>query len=263
MLMSKNDLAIQNRFAADAAAARAQQLQSSAAAARQEQLSMAQQNQERGGIYEHAKSLDLSDRERSERLFQQMFGLLGSGGTGVEGSSSWNDSLDVESRLARLLDDPESIQNTGSYQFRLAQGQEALERSLGAKGMLGSGNRLMDLQKYGQDMASQEYEGQFDRLSSLLGKQYDYKGGMYSSLANVLGQGALGRGGTTDIWNAYNTGVNMLGNVASSKNAMTGQLGAAQSAASGAIGAANAGRVRETPFVYNKDGYTVAGVRKA
>jgi hypothetical protein len=40
---------------------------------------------------------------------------------------------------------------------------------MGAKGMLNSGNRLMELTKYGQDMGSQEYDAQAGRLSNLLG----------------------------------------------------------------------------------------------
>lgn len=72
-----------------------------------------------------------------------------------------------ENRLSALLDDPNSISNSAAYQFRVGQGQQALERSLAAKGMLGSGNRLMELTKYGQDMGSQEYDNQFNRLKGL------------------------------------------------------------------------------------------------
>lgn len=56
-----------------------------------------------------------------------------------------------------------------SYAFRVGQGQQALERSAAAKGMLGSGNILAELQKYGQDMGSQEYQNQYNRLLPLTG----------------------------------------------------------------------------------------------
>jgi hypothetical protein len=56
-----------------------------------------------------------------------------------------------------------------SYAFRLGEGQQALERSAAAKGMLGSGNILAELQKYGQGMASQEYQNQYNRLLPLTG----------------------------------------------------------------------------------------------
>ena len=76
---------------------------------------------------------------------------------------------DAESRLRALLDNPDSVQQSAAYKFRVGQGQEALQRSLGAKGLLNSGNRLMELTKYGQDMGSQEYDAQAGRLSGLLG----------------------------------------------------------------------------------------------
>lgn len=75
---------------------------------------------------------------------------------------------DAETRLRSLLDNPDSIKQSAAYKFRVGQGEEALQRSLGAKGLLNSGNRLMELTKYGQDMGSQEYEAQAGRLSSLL-----------------------------------------------------------------------------------------------
>jgi hypothetical protein len=76
---------------------------------------------------------------------------------------------DAESRLRALFDNPDSVQQSAAYKFRVSQGQDALQRSLGAKGLLNSGNRLMELIKYGQDMGSQEYDAQANRLSSLLG----------------------------------------------------------------------------------------------
>lgn len=76
---------------------------------------------------------------------------------------------DAESRLRALLDNPDSVQQSAAYKFRVGQGQEALQRSLGAKGLLNSGNRLMELTKYGQDMGSQEYDAQAGRLGNLLG----------------------------------------------------------------------------------------------
>lgn len=50
-----------------------------------------------------------------------------------------------------------------SYQFRLNQGLEAIERSAAARGMLRSGNTLQGLQDYAQNYASQEYQSAVDR----------------------------------------------------------------------------------------------------
>ena len=49
-----------------------------------------------------------------------------------------------------------------SYQFRLQQGQDALERSGAARGVTNTGGTLKDILDYGQNAASQEY-GSVDR----------------------------------------------------------------------------------------------------
>ncbi len=158
-------------------------------------------------LFKHASGLDVADRQASQSRYDQMFNYI-TGGGGNSGSMSVGGSgagLDAESRLVDLLDNPDSIRQTGAYNFRVGQGQDALERSLGAKGLLKSGNRLTALTQYGQDMGSQEYDNQFNRLSSLLGTQLNARNQGLSSLASVLGAGALGRGGTDPIWGAYGT----------------------------------------------------------
>lgn len=197
---------------------------------------------------QHAMKLDYLDRENSMKIYEKLLGFMsGADGTGVGGGGTTTSGklglADAETRLAALLDDPESIQKTGSYKFRVGQGQDALERSLGAKGLLGSGNRLTELTKYGQDMGSQEYENQFGRLSGLLGRYMTSRDNQFGSLAGALGSGAIGRGGTDPIWGAF-------GNVVSSENqsiaaqnaAMWGALGQAASAANTAQAAAKNSR---------------------
>jgi hypothetical protein len=56
-----------------------------------------------------------------------------------------------------------------SYDWRFKQGEQALERSAAAKGMLRSGNFLTALTDYGQGQASTEYQAQFNRLATLSG----------------------------------------------------------------------------------------------
>lgn len=98
------------------------------------------------------------------------FSTGGSGAPTVNTSNRFETGLsDAEQRLKNLLDNPDSITQSAAYKFRVGQGQEALQRSLGAKGLLNSGNRLMELTKYGQDMGAQEYDAQAGRLGSLLG----------------------------------------------------------------------------------------------
>jgi hypothetical protein len=49
------------------------------------------------------------------------------------------------------------------YNFRMAEGMKALERSAAARGLLQSGGTLKGIQQYGQNLASSEYENAFSR----------------------------------------------------------------------------------------------------
>jgi hypothetical protein len=52
------------------------------------------------------------------------------------------------------------------YQFRLSEGMKGLERSAASRGGLLSGGTLKGIQRYGQDMASQEYQNAFNRYQA-------------------------------------------------------------------------------------------------
>lgn len=79
-----------------------------------------------------------------------------------------------EQRLFEIMNDPDQIANTNAYKFRFNQGQQALERSAAAKGMLNSGNTLAALADYGQGQASQEYGNEFNRLSQAVGQRNQF-----------------------------------------------------------------------------------------
>ena len=75
-----------------------------------------------------------------------------------------------------------------SYKWRFEQGQQAVERSLGARGLLNSGNAAIELQQYGQGAASQEYAAQFSRLlQGMQGveSQYDSQFSRLSQMAGI------------------------------------------------------------------------------
>ena len=71
--------------------------------------------------------------------------------------------------LSSLYANPSQITALPAYQFRLNQGLDAINRNAAAKGYLGSGNRLMELMRYGQDYGSQEFDREIARLSGLSG----------------------------------------------------------------------------------------------
>ena len=90
------------------------------------------------------------------------------------GASSVPLTNPYEQRLQSLMSNPDEIANTNAYRFRFNEGQQALERSAAAKGMLRSGNTLAALANYGQGAASQEYGNEVSRLGALTGQQNQY-----------------------------------------------------------------------------------------
>lgn len=74
-----------------------------------------------------------------------------------------------------------------SYAWRFQQGQQAVERSLAAKGLLQSGNAAIELQQYGQGMASQEYNAQFNRTLGAMGASESAFQSSYNRLAELAG----------------------------------------------------------------------------
>jgi hypothetical protein len=57
----------------------------------------------------------------------------------------------------------DQFQADPGYQFRMAEGMKALERSAASRGILQSGGTLKDITRFGQDTASQEYQNAFQR----------------------------------------------------------------------------------------------------
>jgi hypothetical protein len=75
------------------------------------------------------------------------------------------------------------------YQFRLKEGMQGLERSAAARGGLLSGGTLKGIQRYGQDMASQEFTNAFNRYQTERAgtlNPYQSLAGVGQSTANTL-----------------------------------------------------------------------------
>jgi hypothetical protein len=115
-----------------------------------------------------------------------------------------------------------------SYQFRVQQGQQALERSAAAKGTLLTGGTAKALARYGQDLASTEYGNVYNRAlgentaayGRLFGEQQN-RNNQLMSLANLgataasaqgnLGSTYAGQAGTLLGSQATNIGNNLTG----------------------------------------------------
>lgn len=77
-------------------------------------------------------------------------------------------SLDANRMIGQVLQgDYSGFYQSPDYQFRLEQGNRALENSAAARGGLLSGAQLKAAQGYGQDLASTEYGNWYNRLAGL------------------------------------------------------------------------------------------------
>lgn len=118
------------------------------------------------------------------------------------------------------------------YQFRLDQGQLALEKSEAAGGGVGSGGALKAAEQYGQDYASSEYNNAYNRYMNT-------RQSNYSNLANIASEGLSGTNALTSAGLA--TANNISNTSLSGANAQGNYLTqAANATAAGQIGVANA-----------------------
>jgi hypothetical protein len=125
------------------------------------------------------------------------------------------------------------------YGFRLSEGLRALERSAAARGGLMSGGTGKALQRYGQNLASQEYGNAFQRFQAdraaragLGAMEYgQFAGERSARLLPLMQTAATGAGSTANI-------AGQMANLGGAQAAGMGAIGAAQAA--GTIGSANA-----------------------
>ena len=86
----------------------------------------------------------------------------------------------------------QDIYSDPSYQFRLQQGQDAIQSSAAAQGGLLSGATLKALQNYGQESASQEYSNAYNRFNA-------DQTNRYNRLSNLVG---IGQNAAAQVGNA-------------------------------------------------------------
>jgi hypothetical protein len=162
-------------------------------------------------IFNEQKALQEPYRAAGITAQNQLLNLLGLSG---------NTAASEYGKFARPFGMSDFQQDPG-YAFRLSEGMKALEASRAAKGGLLSGATGKALQRYGQEMGSQEYGNAFNRFQTERANRLNPLAGLTASgQAAAAGQAA----------NA--------GNYATTAGNLTTDIGAAQAA--GGIGSANA-----------------------
>ena len=133
--------------------------------------------------------------------------------------------------------------NSPQYQFLQKQGQQALDRSAAARGMGYSGAQMKAAQQFGQGLASQQYDNEYNRAAKEYFNKYDQAANQFGNYYNRLA--ALAQGGqqaattASQLGGQYGQNVGgTLGTLSGQLQNNIGQLGNAR--ASGYIGQANA-----------------------
>lgn len=164
------------------------------------------------------KQIDLQEPFRQGGLTAQnkIMELLGVGG---DANSADYGSAAKSFGMDQFNADP-------GYAFRQAEGMKALERSAAARGGLLSGGTMKGIERFGQDLASQEYQNAFNRyqiersarlnpLQSLMGSG--------QSATNTM-TGTIGQSSQNEQNNAMNVGAARASGYVGSANALSGAL---------------------------------------
>ena len=115
------------------------------------------------------------------------------------------------------------------YAFRLSEGMKGLERTAAARGGLLSGATLKGAQRFGQDLASQEYQNAFNRYQTERAAQLNplqSLAGVGQTSANTL-TGVAGAYGAQTGQNLQDIGTARASGYLGSQNALSSALGQA------------------------------------
>lgn len=144
------------------------------------------------GLYSANQQEDLISQQRAlienaarsaEEAVQQQLSPYSSAGQNALG------------QLSSALSGGFNFEEDPGYQFRLQQGQQALERSLASQGLSQSGAALKAAQEYGQNLANQTYDDAYNRYlsqNSQLAGLANVGFNADQSLASALGNIPLG-----------------------------------------------------------------------
>jgi hypothetical protein len=160
-----------------------------------------------------AEAADRATQAQREAAAQQRADLQPWRATGEQANNKLAGMLGLNGPATDFTTDP-------SYQFRLAEGQKAVENSGAARGMTLSGAALKALTKYGQGAASTEFQNSYNRLAGVSGMGQSAAAGQGAGAMqfgtqqanNIIDSGnaqASGIVGGANAWgNAISSGVN-------------------------------------------------------
>ena len=168
-------------------------------------------------MFERQIGLQEPFRQAGLTAQQQILQLLGIGG---DKTAAGYGSLAQPFGTQQFEQDP-------GYAFRQSEGMKALERSAAARGGLLSGSTMKGIQRFGQDLASQEYQNAFNRYqverAARLNPLQSLMGAGQSS-ANTL-TGAAGQMGQNQAANLMAAGQARASGYVGSANALGSALG--------------------------------------
>lgn len=142
------------------------------------------------GGYQANEALDEAEKQQLANQSALMAQLQPYNQAGLAASNKLSGNLAAGFNPGDLSSDP-------GYQFRLAEGQKGLDRSLAATGMSQSGRAIKAAQQYQQGLAATEYGDAYDRW--------------LAQNQQLAGQSSQGLNAATNIGNAYTN----IGNVQS------------------------------------------------
>ncbi len=121
---------------------------------------------------------------------------------GKQGLDSLNANMPDLTRQFSMSD----FHSDPGYQFQLAQGTQAMNRSAAAKGMLNSAGTMEGINAYGQGLANSDYQQALTNFTNSQSQRYN----MWSGLAG-MGNTANGQMAQVGMNNANQQGQNTMG----------------------------------------------------
>jgi hypothetical protein len=190
-----------------------------------------QEHQQRFGMSIYDSRADATSRESTLERFRQQ---AGDQYTQRYGNEAKNDSAygsltkPFDYSLSDFYKDP-------SYQFRLGEGEKAIERSMSSRGLSSSTPGLQALMRFNQDYASTEYGNAFGRAMGVdtynRQNQFNmlsYLAGTGQNAAAMTGQAGVNTGAgmaNSMIAGGQAQGQGILGSASAINNSLQGGLG--------------------------------------